>query len=113
MRTETLELLVESIERLRKRVDKIEEIFVSMVDMIDKDMDPETITNNMIESLHNQSVLDEMAKVIQTLIDKHTKNMDTHLATNIYAIGSLVERMDKLEEEVASLKRNAYVIYNV
>jgi membrane protease subunit (stomatin/prohibitin family) len=113
MRTETLELLVESIERQRKRISYLEDTFMALADAMEKDLKPEVITNNLIESLHNQSVIDEMAKVIQTLIDKHTKNMDTHLATNIYAIGSLVERMDELEKEVANLKRNAFVIYNV
>lgn len=113
MKPETLELLVESIERQRKRVSYLEDTFQSLVDAIEKDMDTKRITDILISSLQDQSLLDEMAKVIQKLVDKKIQNVDTHLAANIFAISSLVERMDELEKEVASLKRNAFVIYNV
>ncbi len=113
MKPETLELLIESIERQRKRVSYLEDTFLGLVDAIEKDMDPKGITNLLIASLQDQSVLNEMAKCVQILIDKQSVNMDTRLAANVMAIGSLVERVEELEKEVSRIKRNSFVIYNV
>ena len=113
MKPETLELLIESIERQRKRVSYLEDTFLGLADAIEKDMDPKGLTDLLIASLQNQSVLDELAKVTQNMVDKQVANMDNRLAANVMAIGSLVERVEELEKEVGRIKRNSFVIYNV